>query len=71
MYLSISVSLSIYPDTIKTNSAVGFEGFLVLLWMVTGGLIWKNPNGYLERQYFSTELDLMLAKPSYPCWQIG
>ena len=52
MSVSLSLYIYIYPDKIKTSSAVGFEGFLVFLWMVPGGLIWKNPKECLERQYF-------------------
>lgn len=38
LYACTYICIPIYPDTIKTNSVLGFGGFLVLLWLFMRGL---------------------------------
>lgn len=60
-YTCIYIFFSIYSSVIKTNSAIRLESFLVLLWLATGRLAWKTPHECLERQFISTEKDLIFA----------
>lgn len=41
--LHVSPFIGTYPCTIRTNSAVTFQSFLVCLWTTTGDVIWKTP----------------------------